>query len=130
MAKRWSHSTVRLCCLLSLVVCVLAPSLASGVDGNAWLKLPENVRAGYLVGVFDGWAVLQSEGEAYRKRHSDAVPGYIENVLDGLKDCHKGKPPTQLIAIVDKYVKDHPEDWHFSMASLVSVALGEQCIKQ
>ena len=123
------HPAVRLSCLLGVLVCLLAPSLAHGIDGNAWLKLPENLRAGYLVGVFDGWAYVQSESEAYRKGHPDVAAGFIEGTLDGLKDCHKGKPPSQLIAIVEKYMKDHPDAWHYSMGSLVFVAIGEPCVK-
>jgi hypothetical protein len=119
---------VRLCCLLVLV-CVLSPSLAHGIDGNAWIKQPENARAVYFIGLWDGWAYLQSEGEAHRKGQPDAAPGYIDSFLDGLKDCHKEKPMRQLIAIVEKYMKDHPESWHYSMGSLVVVALGDSCIK-
>jgi len=128
MTTRWLYSAVSLCCPL-VVVCILLPSLVYGIDGNAWIKQPENARAIYFIGLWDGWAQLQSEGEEYRKTHPEAALGHIEPFLDGLKDCHKAKPMGQLIAIVEKYMKDHPESWHYSMPSLVVVALGELCFK-
>jgi hypothetical protein len=124
MTIRWSHSAMG---LLTLGVCILAPSVAHGIDGNAWIKQPENIRAVYLAGLFDGWTYLQSEDETYRKGHPKEPSGFIDNVLDFLKDCHRGKPTGQLIAIVEKYMKDHPDTWHYSMGSLVFVALGESC---
>lgn len=128
MTTRWSRSAVSLCCLL-LVVCILAPSLAHGVDGNAWLKLPEDVRGLYLLGVLDGWLYVQSAGEVYRKRHPGATPGIIENTLGELINCHRGKTYTQLSAIVKKYMTDHPESWRNEIANTVFVALGEPCFK-
>jgi len=128
LALATSASTVRLCRLF-VVVCILSPSVAHGIDGNTWLKLPEDVRAVYLRGLWDGWIHLQSEGEGYRKGHPGATPGILENTLDELRHCLRGKPFTQLDAIVEKYMKDHPEAWHYQMASTVFVALGESCVK-
>ena len=128
MTTRWSHSAVSLCCLL-LVVCILAPSLAQGVDGNAWLQLPADVRGLYLLGVLDGWLYVQSAGAVYRKRHPGATPGIIENTLGEVINCHKGKTYMQLSSIVRTYMNDHPESRHNEIANTVFVALSEPCFK-
>ena len=33
------------------------------------------------------------------------------------------RPPSQLVAIVDKYIKDNPGQWHTRMSGLVFAAL-------
>ncbi len=115
--------------LLGMLVCILAPSLAYSVDGNTWIKLPEDVQVGYLGGLWDGWSYVLSEGMAYLKKYPDATPGAVETGLAEVLNCHKGKPYTQLNAIVEKYMKDHPAIWHYSMPSLAFVAIKEACVK-
>jgi hypothetical protein len=52
-----------------------------------------------------------------------------QKILGGTSECLKGKPYGQAAAIVDKYMKDHPEEWHKPMAGIVLVAIVSTCTK-
>lgn len=66
------------------------------------------------------------------------------NLCDSLKDprycsfiksmhepvsCITDRPYSQITAIVEKYMKDHPEKWNYDMASIVWTAISEACKK-
>lgn len=83
------------------------------------------------------------DGNMYR---DDMVEkrSYIMGVIDGLKagqlintdeesywlmDCTHGMTNFQLEAIVDKYLKNHPEKWHYGMNYLIHSSLLKICPK-
>ncbi len=44
-----------------------------------------------------------------------------------LLQCFSGKSPTQLAAIVDRYIESHPEHWHYSIHQVSFIALVNFC---
>jgi len=44
-----------------------------------------------------------------------SVIGAEENKVAGLYDCVKDMSGPQLAAIIDKYIKEHPEEWHLPL---------------
>lgn len=83
-------------------------------NGNSYERMNSEQRLLYVVGVFDGLMMFDtnSPGNAVKKCVTDMQT-----------------PSGQLLAIVDKYMTDHPEDWGYSMSSNVYTALRDACIK-
>ena len=74
-----------------------------GSDALVSVSVACGRRAGYVAGVFDAY---------YRTaRQKDCTP---DTVTLG-----------QLQAVVEKYLNNHPEDWHFSANSLILNAVNE-----
>ncbi|HEV8227136.1 MAG TPA: hypothetical protein VGQ74_09035 [Methylomirabilota bacterium] len=98
------------------------PSSAAAVTGNDWLALPAAARASYVTGVVDN---LVDFGAAVRSLVPAEKRTASEKMLVSFEDCiaKTPRPPSQLVAIVEKYVKDNPGQWHGRMSGLVFEAL-------
>ncbi|MBU4350029.1 hypothetical protein KJ830_06990 [bacterium] len=80
-------------------------------DGNRYLELSENQKLSYVAGLID---MLFSFSQTL-------VPeGYAEIALKT-----EGMSLGQLTSIFNKFLEEHPEDWHFSAAYLFSFAMAE-----
>ena len=116
---RWHCIAVVLsCCLLG----PLWPSAAGAVTGNDWRALPAAAKTAYVTGVVDN---LVDFGAAVRAIVPAEKRTASEKMLVSFEDCvvRTLRPPSQLVAIVDKYVKEHPTQWHVRMSGLVFEAL-------
>jgi hypothetical protein len=52
----------------------------------------------------------------------------LARIVEKLERCAGDRMTReQAVAIVEKYVTDHPEEWHLPMAGLVLIAIGEAC---
>jgi hypothetical protein len=90
--------------------------------------------------------VLQQSvsGSDYENWNAYSRMGYVEGAVDGLINgadasgdyprasqlgrCIKGMSMQQLVAIVDKYMSDHPTQWdNHGMGALIYVALERAC---
>lgn len=111
---RGRHVTYALVILLLFVGVGVGQSIQafSFVTGNYYLTKDEHYQVGYTLGVTD---VLL--GMAQRKNYYNAVNA------DLFYRRTKGMSDKQIYAIVGKYMKDNPQDWHLSMASLVLTAV-------
>jgi hypothetical protein len=78
----------------------------------------------YVVGVLDGWDAIGAVSKNLRE--SDIGIG---GMFSDINRCAMDKRMTQgqLHAIVDKYIVEHPADWHFGASQLVFLALNEVC---
>jgi len=105
--------------LLGLSGC---PSPASAMTGNEWRALPTAARTSYVTGVVDN---LVDFGAAVRSLVPAEKRTASEKMLVSFEECivRTPRPPSQLVAIVDKYVKDNPAQWHGRMSGLVFEAL-------
>ena len=103
-----------------------APALAV-LDGNQWLTLPDPAREGYVTGVVDSWGEVSSGIKIKRDADPSYAPGAIENILHSVSECARPMTYGRLITIVEKYMKDHPETWHYRMASNVFAAIRATC---
>ena len=120
------HAFMRWPCLAVVLVCgllaSLLPSSASALTGNEWRALPAQARTTYVTGVVDN---LMDFGAAIRSLVPAEKRTASEKMLISFDDCmaKTARPPSQLVAIVDKYVKEHPTQWHSRMSGLVFEAL-------
>ena len=116
---RWQCAALVLFCGLLVP---LWPSSAAAVTGNDWRDLPASARATYVSGVVDN---LVDFGAAVRSLVPAEKRTASEKMLVSFEDCiaKTPRPPSQLVAIVEKYVKDNPGQWHTRMSGLVFEAL-------
>jgi hypothetical protein len=112
-------------------ICV-TPGVATGqaataiTRGNEWRELSEPMRFGYVIGVIESadWLRLVDRAAPPLVR----VDSPTSRLVGLLETCEgKGMTREQLVAMVDKYLKDHPEKWHLLMPELVLSALRAAC---
>jgi len=98
------------------------PSPAFAMTGNEWRALPMAARTSYVTGVVDN---LVDFGAAVRSLVPAEKRTASEKMLVSFEECivRTPRPPGQLAAIVDKYIKDNPAQWHGRMSGLVFEAL-------
>src|SRR5262249_27107767 len=108
--------------LLLLLALPLWPAPAAAMTGNEWRALPVAARTSYVTGVVDN---LVDFGAAVRSLVPAEKRTASEKMLVSFEDCiaKTPRPPSQLVAIVDKYIKDNPAQWHTRMSGLVFEAL-------
>jgi len=80
-------------------------------DGNRYLELSENEKLSYVAGLID---MLFSLSQTL------APEGYNDITLKT-----EGMSLGQLTSIFNKFLEEHPEDWHFSAAHLFSFIMTE-----
>lgn len=102
-----------------VIVCVMgAGTWGQGspgfVDGSKYLQLNEFAQNAYIAGAADVFCFLANANN----------PEKMAQLFD---KCTDGKSARQIHAIVDKHLKEHPENWHYSMASTVFVAVKNTC---
>ena len=114
----------RLCLavLLSALLAPLWPSVAAAMTGNDWRALPISARTSYVTGVVDNFTDVATAIKTLVPAEKRTAS---EKMLVGFEDCmaRTSRPPSQLVAIVDKYLKDNPARWHTRMSGLVFDAL-------
>jgi hypothetical protein len=92
------------------VVGVPESAVVSGfITGTKYQRLTDAQKLGYVSGVMDSLAYSQ---------------------LEPFTNCPDNIVNSQAQGIVDKYMKEHPEDWHYSMAETVRRALHSFCLKR
>jgi hypothetical protein len=90
------------------LVCVRS----SFLTGNEYVKLDKFNKLSYVTGVIDGFS---------------AAPlfGAPANKVKWYDNCISEMTNGQIVAIIDKYLKEHPEEWHWHMHVLIHNALRE-----
>ena len=108
--------------LLLVLVLAFWPASAAAMTGNEWRALPVAARSSYVTGVVDN---LVDFGAAVRSLVPAEKRTASEKMLVSFEECiaKTPRPPSQLVAIVDKYIKDNPTQWHGRMSGLVFEAL-------
>lgn len=111
----------------SIKILVMSCSLyyaqsALAIDGNHWNQLPNDRQNAYVMGVVDAWQNIigycgAPQGACF------PVKGMFEPIVS----CTSNRPYGQITAMVEKYMKDHPEGWHYDMASIIWTALSQAC---
>jgi len=90
------------------------PFVGGFLTGNDFRRLSEAEKTAYLMGVWDGYL------------YAPAIGGKSEND-QVLKECIPGLQSDQLLAIVNKYVRENPEQWGGPMNEIVFAALPKEC---
>jgi len=118
---------------IPLILCfVLFAVSASAKTGNEWRNLSLAARQGYVMGVLDAWRDAEDMRIASLRREKDKksieILSNMPPVITHIVECMGGKMTYgQIIAIVDKYIENNPEQWHHSMVSLIWTATHEAC---
>jgi hypothetical protein len=79
-----------------------------------FLEVNEVSRETYTTGLMDGF-------------YASGMFGASDETVDSLDSCTKGMDSKQLAAIIEKYVKDHPEGWHHPLSVQAFNALNGAC---
>ena len=109
-----------------LIVTIATPAALNGAppqgvsvpkgayDGLTYRQLSEHARAFYVSGLWDGFLMAPAFGGD-------------EKLAKALHECFVQITQEQLLAIVDKYLADHPERWQWDMHGLALAALDPVC---
>ncbi len=81
---------------------------------EAFLELSEADRTTYTAGLMDGF-------------YASTFFGATDETVANLTSCTKDMDSKQVSAIITKYVKEHPEKWHFALSALAHSALDAAC---
>jgi hypothetical protein len=84
------------------------------LTGNTWRNADVNSKTAYVLGAVDSV-------------YSAALFGANEQLIDSFASCQKSMTGDQVTAVVDKFLNDHPEMWHYAMAVLVVDAVRATC---
>lgn len=117
MTRRWPWIVV------TLVYCLVIPSLSSGAtSGNEWRGLSDFNRAIYVAGVLDGWQAVRLTLPPGAERYQFDQFGRLPSCAVG-----NGMSTEQTNAIVENYIKAHPDEWHLAMPFLIVKAMNSAC---
>jgi hypothetical protein len=99
--------------------------------GQAWVeKWTPEMRNGYMDGYVDGYdfaaTMTETAVESELPQNQPKGQTVVKMVRYPLQ-CFQKMRIGQMVAIVDKAIKDHPEKWNQSIASFVDLALAEAC---
>ncbi len=115
--------------MLIVAALLLSPELVQAVDGTTWRSYSENVRASYVVGVVDAWIYFKAilgDPEKLTEPREMTLP---ERFFLDAAECALKMKYGQHVAIVDKFMNDHPERWNHGMADIIWKAMNEACKK-
>jgi hypothetical protein len=88
------------------------------ITGNAWLKCGRPEKVVYMEGFQDGAVVWRSLMEKKPKEY------------EALWQCCQSWPPSQTLAVVEKYLKDNPQQWDKPIFLLIQEAIEDACQKK
>lgn len=109
---------------LQLVVACLAVlgafSNAQAITGYELQSMNSSWRGGYVAGALDAWAETAS---------LELKEGKSDSTLIKALSCISAKKISyrQIAAEVDKYMKEHPEEWHKDASALVYFSMLSVC---
>lgn len=121
-----------------LLFLILTPLTALGYDGNDWVQHHEKndfddiMLKGYLIGYIHGKRdaglyvrYLIKEGDLIlsKSKYGYSFNLYLMDTYNYI--CTKdGVTNSQIVAIVDNYIRKNPQDWHKNLTDLIDSALG------
>ena len=111
--------------LIIAFLCYSEPSLA--ISGNRWLKLKSDERIAYVGGVLDTW---DDDVALCEKKPEEPWCAHVKQAYEPIVLCSQHRPYKEIVAIVERYVKDHADELERSMAGHIWISLYEYCQKQ
>ena len=109
-------------CFLLLILLFPGLENAHAITGYEWQSMNGSWRRGYVAGVLDAWAEAASAG--HKEGKSNTVWIQTLSCIATKKISYR-----QVAATVDRYVKEHPEEWHKDAPALVYSSLADVCRK-
>ena len=108
----------------SVMLLALFAGEAAAFTGNEYRALTPLARLAYVVGVVDGWDMVSATSRTIE----GSMPGWFGVYTDVLECMRsKGMSNGQVHAIVEKYVRENPANWHARGSELVALAMHEAC---
>jgi hypothetical protein len=111
-----------------VVLSEIANAVAIGyTSGNEYLKLSEQEKIYWFVGVIDGLAAEQllSPKNSPGSKNSDGKDDLSDSLW--ISECISRFPIEQLHAIFEKELKDNPESWHAPAALVARSRFEKMC---
>jgi len=106
--------------LLIAAGAIVAPAASGEQTGNKWRSWTKPERDMFIIGVLDGWT-LSMKGDAPVSKQPT-----LETAVTA---CMVQQKVTyeQVIAVVEKYMREEPKWWNSSMTAIVLAALVPLC---
>ncbi len=105
--------------LPGLLILLLWAGMAWGMTGTEWNNYDAVTHQAYVLGLVNGWnfASLKDGNDKWKQLYAP------------LNTCQMDRKMTvgQLAAILDKYLKENPEEWNYSVASILFNRLDAIC---
>ena len=86
------------------------------ITTQEYLDMPQGARKVYVMGLMDGLFLAPMFGAPANNKWRTAI-----------QTCVEGKPVSQLMSIIEKYMKAHPEVWHADAHFEAYNALSRAC---
>jgi hypothetical protein len=86
------------------------------MTAREFLDMPQGARKFYVMGLMDGLFLAPMFGAPANNKWRIAI-----------QTCVEGKQVAQLVAIIEKYIKEHPEYWHADAHFEAYNALSRAC---
>jgi hypothetical protein len=84
------------------------------MDAGDFSELSEATKTGYAMGIVNG-------------QMASIILGAQDDKLKQLEKCTHEMQARQVAAIVEKYIKEHPEDWHYPLTVESWKAFARMC---
>ena len=97
--------------LIAAFLCYTEPSFA--ISGSRWLKRKSDERIAYVGGVLDTW---DDDVTLCEKNPDEPWSLALRLHTNSVILWSQHRPYKEIVAMVEKYLKDHPEDGERSMA--------------
>jgi hypothetical protein len=110
--------------ILSVALLVGLAEEVVAISGTEYRRMQEGLKVAYVRGILDGWfqlEVIRMSSKVESRAEDDVLYGSIVRCMAGRMTGEQTR------AIVDKYVAEHPAQWHEEMALLVWLAMSEAC---
>ena len=79
------------------------------IVGENYLKMTEENKIYYVMGLMDMFWT--------------STWNYDREIFPDIEEATKRMTPEQISAILDKYLEEHPEEWHYNTANLLAHAI-------
>jgi hypothetical protein len=95
--------------------------------GQGWRDWPVGIRLAYAYGFKAGYLAASTDsGFGFYILSSGPIPKEARPIVSKLR-CLDDMTLGQEVAVVDKYITDHPEKWHKNVADLFGDAITKAC---
>lgn len=103
-----------LLCIPALSADVKSFTIGGFLTGNDYRRLNDSTKLYYAAGLYDGM-------------RGAAMLGASPTDVEFLRNCFNDAEATQVVAVLDRYVDDHPSEWHYSMNLIAYKAFRNAC---
>jgi hypothetical protein len=93
---------------------------------QSWLKLRSDERIAYVGGVLDTW---DDDVALCEKKPEEPWCAHVKLAYEPIVLCSQHHPYKEIVAVVEKYLKEHSDEGERSITGHIWIALYESCQK-